>query len=193
MSKSGSVIMILFSFFLNLLFCSNNNGTLCVTETLKNVESVQGPVTISTVSSWLTNGIPQSLLTSNISCTNCVKQTYNVISSQAPTLLASTTSTSLRNTCGASLIGWSFLFVFRHCTNPDLRRWPTGYGNFGKCVAGIAVAVTKREKRCLDAQAAAVWCTCADFECFCVLGIEGQNFTLCVLRRTVDINTATGP
>ncbi|KAF8226425.1 hypothetical protein L208DRAFT_365646 [Tricholoma matsutake] len=82
----------------------NNNGTLCVTETLKNVESVQGPVTISTVSSWLTNGIPQSLLTSNISCTNCVKQTYNVISSQAPTLLASTTSTSLRNTCGASFI-----------------------------------------------------------------------------------------
>jgi len=83
---------------------NNDNGTLCVTQTLKNIEGVSGPVMLSNTSSLARNGIVNTLLSNNATCTNCIKQSYNLISQQAPVLLGNTTTASLQNTCGTSFV-----------------------------------------------------------------------------------------
>jgi hypothetical protein len=78
---------------------------MCVTQTLQNIQNVTGTITISVLSSWLSNGLPDSVFSNNVVCTNCVKQSYNVINQEAPTLINSSTTSNLSTTCGASFVG----------------------------------------------------------------------------------------
>jgi len=56
-------------------------GQFCVTETLTNIQNVYGTVTLSNLFDIFpaNNSFP-----SNITCTNCVKQTYNIIVQEFP-------------------------------------------------------------------------------------------------------------
>jgi len=83
---------------------NNDNGALCVTQTLQNIQNVTGTITVSVLFSWISNGLPDTVYSSNVVCTNCVKQTYNVINQDAPTFLNSSTTSTLSTTCGASFV-----------------------------------------------------------------------------------------
>jgi len=83
----------------------NANKVYCVTQTLRNLEGVVGPLTpiniepaIKSVESGK-QSIPSSVI-----CTDCHKAAYNIIHTNLPNALSSTTTKALGDTCGASFI-----------------------------------------------------------------------------------------
>lgn len=98
-------------YLLRSFFVSTTNNTLCVTQTLNNLQSADGTLTISMIMSLISGGVPQSLNKSSVACTNCNKASYNLIKQQ-PALLGNTTTASLQNTCGASFVGQSRFLAF---------------------------------------------------------------------------------
>jgi hypothetical protein len=85
------------------VFCLSDSGTNCVTQTLTNIQNVVGTLTLSNILSLAVN--PAGInLPSNVTCTDCIKEAYNIIEENYPSLLSGEQST-LQSTCGSSFTG----------------------------------------------------------------------------------------
>ncbi|KAI0661199.1 hypothetical protein C8Q70DRAFT_1043833 [Cubamyces menziesii] len=85
---------------------TNNNNTLCITETLNNLEPYTGSLTASNIDKLVTGivgggSIPN--LPSNVTCTDCTKAAYNILQMNFGDLVDGY-SGSISSTCGASFI-----------------------------------------------------------------------------------------
>jgi len=79
------------------------NSTLCVTETLKNVESLLGTLDINNIAGIEAKANALTSVPTNLTCTSCIKAAYNIINTNLPSL-ASGYSAPLSSQCGASFI-----------------------------------------------------------------------------------------
>jgi hypothetical protein len=81
--------------------CLKHGGTFCLTETLTNLESVTGPLTLANLAKLAHN--PPTNLPANITCTDCIKATYNIFVQDFPTMVSGLKPT-LETQCGASFV-----------------------------------------------------------------------------------------
>jgi len=79
--------------------CLKDGSTNCVTETLTNVQSVIGTLSLTNLEALMVS--TNISLPSNVTCTNCTKAAYNTINTGFPGLLDSENST-LQSKCGSS-------------------------------------------------------------------------------------------
>jgi len=86
---------------------ASNNNQLCVTQTLSNVETVTGPLTIDKLSgtiSTVAGGNTSSLNGVNL-CTPCDKQIYNTAKNDFPAIFGQgAIATDVQNACGTSFV-----------------------------------------------------------------------------------------
>ncbi|KAG6826791.1 hypothetical protein H0H92_014399 [Tricholoma furcatifolium] len=80
--------------------CLQDGNTNCITQTLTNLQSVLGTLTLSSVISLVTSSSTPDL-PSNVTCTDCVKAIYNTVNTEVPGLID---SSSLSTTCGSSFV-----------------------------------------------------------------------------------------
>ncbi|KAF9012439.1 hypothetical protein BDQ17DRAFT_1232492 [Cyathus striatus] len=99
----SSIIPIVQTFYpaVREIVCLKDGNTNCVTQTLTNLQSVTGTLTLSEISALISN--PPTNLPSNVTCTNCVKAAYNIVNQTAPSLVSDVTS-SLQSQCGTSFL-----------------------------------------------------------------------------------------
>lgn len=85
---------------------TNNNNTLCLTETLDNLEPYTGPLTASNIESLVSKIVDGSVpsLPSNVTCTDCTKAAYNIVQKNYGDLVDGYAG-SISSTCGASFTG----------------------------------------------------------------------------------------
>jgi len=83
------------------ILCLKDGPNFCVTETLTNVETVTGPLTIANISAE-----PPTSLPSNVSCTDCNKASYNILVKEAPPI-ASTVQNALQTVCNSTFFDGS--------------------------------------------------------------------------------------
>jgi len=79
--------------------CLKHGGTFCITETLTNIEKVAGPVapdTIHAIFSTPPNEIPAGII-----CTDCIKETYNLLS---PVIKEPAYKSFFQSKCGDSFV-----------------------------------------------------------------------------------------
>jgi len=83
---------------------TNGNNTLCITETLTNLQSTVGTLNASEVENLVNQAsqgnvpnIPASVL-----CSNCTKEAYNIINTNYPGLINSDDVNDVVNECGSS-------------------------------------------------------------------------------------------
>ena len=91
--------------------CSaSKNNQLCITQTLSNVESVAGTLTLSKILEIvpaIATGQTSSLNGVDL-CTPCVKQIYNVAKTDFPTIFGQgSVASNVQANCGASFVGKS--------------------------------------------------------------------------------------
>jgi hypothetical protein len=60
-------------------FLSCSGGQNCITQTLKNLESVIGPLSVENVVKVAAGGFPITSIPKNFTCTNCLKEAYNIV------------------------------------------------------------------------------------------------------------------
>ncbi|KAJ7594410.1 hypothetical protein C8J56DRAFT_436732 [Mycena floridula] len=83
------------------VLCLSDSGTNCITQTLQNIQTaVGGTLSVNKIVSLAANSTSVNI-PSNVTCTNCVKQAYNVVQASFPSLIGGETST-LQTQCGAS-------------------------------------------------------------------------------------------
>ncbi|PFH50896.1 hypothetical protein AMATHDRAFT_75286 [Amanita thiersii Skay4041] len=81
--------------------CLKDGNTFCVTQTLNNIQSTSNsPLSINTVVSAVTQF---DKLPNNVTCTNCIKASYNIIAQAVPELV-SDLQQPLQDKCGASFV-----------------------------------------------------------------------------------------
>ncbi len=85
---------------------------MCVTETLTTVESLVGPLTVNNVPSIFGTIMSQTQIPTNISCTSCAKEAFNIIKQDVPSA-ADGINRDLGGLCGAAFVG--MLVFFPHC------------------------------------------------------------------------------
>jgi hypothetical protein len=51
---------------------------------LDDVEEIYGTLSVDNISSFVTNGIDTNSLPSNVTCTNCLKEAYNIVNDKYP-------------------------------------------------------------------------------------------------------------
>ncbi|TFK92064.1 hypothetical protein K466DRAFT_582280 [Polyporus arcularius HHB13444] len=86
---------------------TSNSNTLCVTEALKSIEPYTGALSVSNIESIATGimgggAIPS--IPTNLTCTDCVKGAYSIVSQNFGDLIPSSVSSDLSSTCGASFV-----------------------------------------------------------------------------------------
>lgn len=80
-----------------------SGNTLCLTETLRNIEGTTGPLTLNSIMGMIMGGrIPD--IPKNVTCTDCIKAAYNVINTDVPSV-TSDAAPELQSQCGASFTG----------------------------------------------------------------------------------------
>ncbi|KAJ6499176.1 hypothetical protein C8R45DRAFT_106585 [Mycena sanguinolenta] len=115
------------------ILCLTDSGTNCITQTLTNIQSILGTLSIDNIGTVITNAFTStSSLPANVSCTNCVKQAYNILNQDFPSA-ASSVGSDLNSECGASFTDGS--------TPSGIVESATATGN-GKN-SGKAMAVTR--------------------------------------------------
>jgi hypothetical protein len=83
---------------------ASKKNQLCITQTLSNVESVTGPLTLSKILQIVPSIATGSLDAVNL-CTPCVKQIYNVAKTDFPTIFgAGDVQSNVQAKCGASFV-----------------------------------------------------------------------------------------
>ncbi|KDQ57754.1 hypothetical protein JAAARDRAFT_130475, partial [Jaapia argillacea MUCL 33604] len=89
------------------IFClkdTTDSNTLCITQTLNNLQSVIGPITMSNLEvliPQITSGSSNVTFPNNVTCTNCIKESYNIIAQNIPSSAGSFQS-PLASQCGTS-------------------------------------------------------------------------------------------
>jgi hypothetical protein len=81
--------------------CLKHGSTFCLTETLTNVETVTGPLTLSNLAKIAQN--PPTSLPANITCTDCNKEVYNIFAKDFPASVTTLTP-ALQSQCGAAFV-----------------------------------------------------------------------------------------
>ncbi|KAF8161210.1 hypothetical protein B0H34DRAFT_796032 [Crassisporium funariophilum] len=79
--------------------CLKDGNTNCITQTLTNLEGVVGPLTLTNIIAMVGN--PPTNISSTVLCTNCIKEAYNVISKDIPSIV-SDAAPALQSQCGAA-------------------------------------------------------------------------------------------
>ena len=102
---------------------TSNSNTLCITETLNNLQPYTGDLTITNLESYVSaimsgGSIPN--IPSNVTCTDCVKASYSIVSQSFGDLIPSSVSSDLSSTCGSSFVGESTPLC-EHRATPGLR------------------------------------------------------------------------
>jgi len=84
---------------------NTTTSTNCVTETLTNVQSITGTVSIDEISKLVSTVVGGGSLglPSNTTCTSCTKAAYNVVNTNFPGLF-STEDATVQSTCGAEFV-----------------------------------------------------------------------------------------
>jgi len=75
--------------------------TLCVTETLTNIQSVLGTLSISNLENVVANALALTSFPTNVTCTDCIKQAYNIFVKDFPSEVSGLAG-PLQSQCGAS-------------------------------------------------------------------------------------------
>jgi hypothetical protein len=83
------------------IICLTDSGTNCVTETLTNIQSILGTLSLSNIGTVIANAVSTTSIPSNITCSNCIKEAYNVLNGDFPSTAASLAS-ELTSECGAN-------------------------------------------------------------------------------------------
>jgi len=79
--------------------CLKDGDTNCITQTLTNIQDIVGTLSLANVAQLVAN--PPTTLPANVTCTNCIKAAYSIISTDAPSLVADV-APALQSQCGAS-------------------------------------------------------------------------------------------
>ncbi len=89
-----------------LFFFSTTNNTLCATTLLDDLQQVTGSLSLSNISA-----LPQIVMGSSfglptyITCSDCVKQAYNILKQEVPEVATSTDVTNaFQSQCGSSFL-----------------------------------------------------------------------------------------
>jgi len=90
------------------ILCLSDSGTNtnCITQTLTNILAVLGTLSISNIGAVIVNAANTTSIPSNVTCSNCVKEAYNIFSEDFPSASSSLKS-ELQSECGASMIDGS--------------------------------------------------------------------------------------
>ncbi|KAI0356253.1 hypothetical protein OH77DRAFT_1423864 [Trametes cingulata] len=82
---------------------TSNNNSLCLTETLNNLEPYTGALSVSNIESLASQIMGGTVpnLPSNVTCTDCTKAAYNIVQQKFGDL-TSGFSSDISSTCGAS-------------------------------------------------------------------------------------------
>src|ERR1700733_6513822 len=83
---------------------STSTKTLCVTETLTNIQSILGTLSISNIENVVANAMALTSFPTNVTCTDCVKQAYNIFEKDFPSEVSDITG-PLQSLCGSSFTG----------------------------------------------------------------------------------------
>ena len=83
---------------------STTTNTLCVTETLTNLQSAVGTLSVENALNVVAKLSSLTSLPQNVVCTNCIKESYNILSRELPSTV-SDAAAPLQSQCGASFIG----------------------------------------------------------------------------------------
>ncbi|GLB37539.1 hypothetical protein LshimejAT787_0405900 [Lyophyllum shimeji] len=82
------------------MFCLKDGDTYCITQTLSSIENIVGPLKIFNIIQLALNpGVYR--IPPNITCADCIKEAYNIVSHDIPSLV-SDTGPSLQSQCGTS-------------------------------------------------------------------------------------------
>jgi hypothetical protein len=109
---------------LNWICSASDNNRICVAQTLSNVETVTGTLTIDKlagVAPALKDGQTESLNGVNL-CTACNKQIYNVAKTDFPEIFGQgEIASDAQTSCGASFVGKSIVphLGLRNITLPE--------------------------------------------------------------------------
>ncbi|KAJ2925141.1 hypothetical protein H1R20_g11964, partial [Candolleomyces eurysporus] len=82
------------------VLCLKDGSNNCITQTLRDIEGVTGPLSLSNIVQLVANP-PQTLLAQNITCTNCAKGVYNIVTQDIPES-APSLKTTFDEQCGAT-------------------------------------------------------------------------------------------
>ncbi|KAI0779770.1 hypothetical protein C8Q74DRAFT_1260930 [Fomes fomentarius] len=85
---------------------TSNGNTLCVTESLNDIEQYTGSLTIANLESLANAAFQGSFpnIPANISCTDCSKAAFGLVAQQYGDLIPDNFKTEISNTCGASFL-----------------------------------------------------------------------------------------
>jgi len=86
---------------------TSDSNTLCVTETLYDIQNQTGTLTTANIESLalqIVGGALPSFLTSNVTCTNCTQAALNIIGQNFPSVLTSSVNSTISGQCGASFL-----------------------------------------------------------------------------------------
>lgn len=89
------------------VICLRNTtaNDLCVTELLTDIQSAVGTnITSGNLIQVFTNLLVGSKIPPSIACSDCVKESYNIINQDFPALLNGSTSSAISSTCGTAFI-----------------------------------------------------------------------------------------
>lgn len=93
-------------YLLLALLRSTTNNTLCATTLLNDLQAVEGSLSLSNISSLSQIVMGSSVgLPSYITCSDCVKEAYNVLKQDVPEVASATEVTNaFQSQCGASFV-----------------------------------------------------------------------------------------
>ncbi|KAJ7703072.1 hypothetical protein B0H17DRAFT_1041500 [Mycena rosella] len=86
------------------ILCLTDSGTNCITQTLTNAQAILGTLSISNIGDVIATAFTTTSVPSNVTCTNCVKEAYNVLNADFPGTLSAEAS-ALQSECGSSFTG----------------------------------------------------------------------------------------
>jgi len=79
---------------------NNDSGTNCLVQTLTNVQTTYGSLSINSIDTTLAAIEKTTSLPTNITCTDCIKEAYNLVNASFPSI--SPTLSSELSVCGAN-------------------------------------------------------------------------------------------
>ncbi|KAF9522634.1 hypothetical protein CPB83DRAFT_864199 [Crepidotus variabilis] len=89
------------------VFCLKDGGNLCINETFTNLANSLGGLSLASLSADVTDGIKTlTNLPNNITCTDCIKETYNIVVQDFPKD-QSVLQAAAKAKCGASFVDGS--------------------------------------------------------------------------------------
>jgi len=122
---------------------SSNSNSLCVTETLTNIQPYTGTLSLSNIGSIISeiSGGSVPHLPNNVTCTNCTKAAYDIISQAYPEVVQGSANSTITSQCGASFVDGQEPASITQMANTAIASNPTSAASLGASVhpvVGIA-------------------------------------------------------